>query len=149
MTKLFEKVLKQEQEKKFLDLKPTIVDEFSLQATSPSRTNCQEKKMLQRFMLGKEIILTKTKNPQDFLVLQEKIPVQDLVHSYQKDLVLIHSFLAHTDVSVMLNNEAIYDICRLQLDIESPTYTSLIRHIGQVILSLTGSLRFEGALKLI
>ena len=149
MTKLFEKVLKQEQEKKFLDLKPTIVNEFSLQATSPSRTNCQEKKMLQRFMLGKEIILTKTKNPQDFLVLQEKIPVQDLVHSYQKDLVLIHSFLAHTDVSVMLNNEAIYDICRLQLDIESPTYTSLIRHIGQVILSLTGSLRFEGALKLI
>ena len=149
MTKLFEKVLKQEQEKKFLDLKPTIVDEFSLQATSPSRTNCQEKKMLQRFMLGKEIILTKTKNSQDFLVLQEKIPVQDLGHSYQKDLVLIHSFLAHTDVSVMLNNEAIYDICRLQLDIESPTYTSLIRHIGQVILSLTGSLRFEGALKLI
>jgi hypothetical protein len=46
----------------------------------------------------------------------------------------------------MLDNEAIYDICRRQLDIERPTYTNLNRLIAQVISSLTASLRFDGAL---
>ena len=31
-----------------------------------------------------------------------------------------HSLLEHTDVAVMLDNEAIYDICRRNLDIEDP-----------------------------
>jgi len=30
-----------------------------------------------------------------------------------------HSLLEHTDVAVMLDNEAVYDICRRNLDIES------------------------------
>eukprot|EP00662_Eupelagonemidae_sp_cell21_P057393 gene57393-biopygen20527 len=42
-----------------------------------------------------------------------------------------HSLLEHTDVAVMLDNEAIYDICRRNLDIERPTYTNLNRLIGQ------------------
>ena len=46
----------------------------------------------------------------------------------------------------MLDNEAIYDICRRSLDIERPTYTNLNRLIAQVISSLTASLRFDGAL---
>lgn len=29
-----------------------------------------------------------------------------------------HSLLEHTDVAIMLDNEAIYDICRRSLDIE-------------------------------
>jgi tubulin alpha len=57
-----------------------------------------------------------------------------------------HSLLEHTDVAVMLDNEAIYDICRRNLDIERPTYTNLNRLIAQVISSLTASLRFDGAL---
>jgi tubulin alpha len=57
-----------------------------------------------------------------------------------------HSLLEHTDVAVMLDNEAIYDICRRSLDIERPTYTNLNRLVGQVISSLTASLRFDGAL---
>ena len=56
------------------------------------------------------------------------------------------SKLGFTDVAVMLDNEAIYDICRRQLDIERPTYTNLNRLIAQVISSLTASLRFDGAL---
>jgi tubulin alpha len=54
--------------------------------------------------------------------------------------------LEHTDVAVMLDNEAVYDICRRSLDIERPTYTNLNRLIAQVISSLTASLRFDGAL---
>lgn len=38
-----------------------------------------------------------------------------------------HSLLEHTDVAVMLDNEAVYDICRRSLDIERPTYTNLNR----------------------
>eukprot|EP00662_Eupelagonemidae_sp_cell21_P031519 gene31519-biopygen73980 len=61
-----------------------------------------------------------------------------------------HSLLEHTDVAVMLDNEAIYDICRRNLDIERPTHRAFrkqrLRLIGQVISSLTASLRFDGAL---
>lgn len=57
-----------------------------------------------------------------------------------------HSLLEHTDVAVVLDNEAIYDICKRCLDIERPTYKNLNRLISQVISSLTSSLRFQGAL---
>ncbi|KAJ0584724.1 Tubulin alpha chain [Helianthus annuus] len=57
-----------------------------------------------------------------------------------------HSLLEHTDVSVLLDNEAFYDICKRTLDIERPTYTNLNRLISQVSSSLTTSLRFDGAL---
>lgn len=43
-----------------------------------------------------------------------------------------HSLLEHTDVAVMLDNEAVYDICRRSLDIERPTYTNLNRLVAQV-----------------
>jgi tubulin alpha len=57
-----------------------------------------------------------------------------------------HSLLEHTDVAFMLDNEAIYDICKKCLDIEKPSYTNLNRLIAQVISSLTASLRFQGSL---
>jgi len=57
-----------------------------------------------------------------------------------------HSLLEHTDVAFMLDNEAIYDICKRSLDIERPTYSNLNRLIAQVISSLTASLRFQGSL---
>ena len=44
-----------------------------------------------------------------------------------------HSLLEHTDVAVLLDNEAIYDICRRSLDIERPTYTNLNRLVSQVL----------------
>ena len=44
----------------------------------------------------------------------------------------------------MVDNEAIYDICRRNLDIDRPTYNRLI---GQIVSSITASLRFDGALK--
>merc|ERR1712023_370275 len=61
-------------------------------------------------------------------------------------VLCVHSLLEHTDVTTMLDNEALYDICRRNLDIERPTYTNLNRLISQVISSLTASLRFDGAL---
>mmetsp|Transcript_7839 Transcript_7839/g.15133 ORF Transcript_7839/g.15133 Transcript_7839/m.15133 type:complete len:454 (+) Transcript_7839:60-1421(+) len=57
-----------------------------------------------------------------------------------------HALLEHTDVAVLLDNEAIYDICRTALGVARPSYTDLNRLIAQVISSLTASLRFDGAL---
>jgi tubulin alpha len=57
-----------------------------------------------------------------------------------------HSLLEHTDVDVILDNEAIYEICHKSLDVERPSYRNLNRVIAQVISSLTASLRFAGAL---
>jgi tubulin alpha len=48
-----------------------------------------------------------------------------------------HSLLEHTDVSILLDNEAIYDICRRSLDIERPTYTNLNRLVSQVRFALS------------
>merc|ERR1711972_1047414 len=61
-------------------------------------------------------------------------------------VLCVHSLLEHTDVTIMYDNEALYDICRRNLDIERPTYTNLNRLLAQVISSLTASLRFDGAL---
>eukprot|EP00606_Chrysophyceae_sp_TOSAG23-5_P000022 GSChrysophyteH2.ASY1.ANO1.446.1 assembled CDS len=57
-----------------------------------------------------------------------------------------HSLLEHTDCTFCLDNEALYDVCRRNLDIERPTYTNLNRLVAQVVSSLTASLRFDGAL---
>jgi tubulin alpha len=58
----------------------------------------------------------------------------------------IHTLLEYMDVNASLDNEAIYDICKRHLDLESPTYSNLNRLIAQCVSSLTTSLRFDGAL---
>jgi len=57
-----------------------------------------------------------------------------------------HFTFDHSDVAFMVDNEAIYDICRKNLDIERPVYANLNRLIAQVTSSITASLRFEGEL---
>eukprot|EP00123_Amoebidium_parasiticum_P010173 comp19939_c0_seq1/m.24239 comp19939_c0_seq1/g.24239 ORF comp19939_c0_seq1/g.24239 comp19939_c0_seq1/m.24239 type:complete len:448 (-) comp19939_c0_seq1:92-1435(-) len=61
-------------------------------------------------------------------------------------ILTTHTTLEHSDCAFMVDNEAIYDICRRNLGIERPTYTNLNRLIAQVVSSITASLRFEGAL---
>jgi len=57
-----------------------------------------------------------------------------------------HAMMEHSDVAFMVDNEALYDICRRNLGIERPTYTNLNRLLAQCISSVTASLRFDGAL---
>jgi len=61
-------------------------------------------------------------------------------------ILTTHTTLEHSDCAFMVDNEAIYDICRRNLGIERPTYTNLNRLVGQVVSSVTSSLRFEGAM---
>jgi len=57
-----------------------------------------------------------------------------------------HALLEHTDVDIILDNEAIYDITKRSLGLQRPTYANLNRLISQVVSALTCSLRFEGSL---
>ena len=44
-------------------------------------------------------------------------------------ILTTHTTLEHSDCAFMVDNEAIYDICRRNLDIERPTYTNLNRFV--------------------
>jgi len=57
-----------------------------------------------------------------------------------------HAFIENTDINVVLDNEAIYEVCKKKLKISQPSYTNLNRIISQVISSITASLRFSGSL---
>jgi tubulin alpha len=57
-----------------------------------------------------------------------------------------HTTLEHSDVTFLVDNEAIYDICHKNLGVEMPSYQNLNRLISQVVSSITASLRFDGAL---
>jgi len=85
------------------------------------------------------------KSKLDFCIYPSPLISTSVVEPYNSTLAT-HSLLEHTDVAFMLDNEAIYDICRKSLNIERPSYIHLNRLVAQVISSLTASLRFNGAL---
>merc|ERR1711964_902313 len=61
-------------------------------------------------------------------------------------LLSTHWLLDHTEVSIVLDNEACYDICNRSLDLKNPTYDNLNRIIAKTISAMTASLRFDGEL---
>jgi tubulin alpha len=81
----------------------------------------------------------------DFCVYPSPHVATSVVEPYNS-VLSTHALLEHTDVAFLLDNEAIYDICRKNLDIPKPTYNHLNRVVAQIVSSLTSSLRFEGSL---
>merc|ERR1712117_649226 len=61
-------------------------------------------------------------------------------------LLSTHWLLDHTDVSLVLDNEAIYEISQKKLDLAKPNYSNLNRIIAKVVSSMTAALRFTGEL---
>jgi len=59
-------------------------------------------------------------------------------------MLATHWLLDHTEVSVVLDNEAIYAIAQKQLDIKRPSYLQLNMVIAKVVSSMTAALRFDG-----
>ena len=57
-----------------------------------------------------------------------------------------HSTMEHSDCTFLIDNEAIYDICRRDLEVQRPNYSHLNSLIGQIVSSITASLRFNGSL---
>ncbi|XP_047366387.1 tubulin alpha chain-like [Vespa velutina] len=60
-------------------------------------------------------------------------------------ILTTHGTLDHEDCCFVVDNEALYDICARNLNVENPTYTNLNRLQAQVISSITASMRFEGS----
>jgi len=85
------------------------------------------------------------KSKLDFCVYPSPQVSTAVVEPYNS-VLSTHSLLEHTDVAFMLDNEAIYDICRQRLSVEKPGYENLNRLVAQLISSLTASLRFQGSL---
>ncbi|OBZ89207.1 Tubulin alpha-1C chain [Choanephora cucurbitarum] len=85
------------------------------------------------------------KSKLEFTVYPAPQVATSVVEPYNS-ILTTHTTLEHSDVSFMVDNEAIYDICRRNLDIERPSYTNLNRLIAQVVSSITASLRFDGSL---
>jgi tubulin alpha len=61
-------------------------------------------------------------------------------------LLTTHWLLDHTEVSLVIDNEAVYEICQKRLGVKKPSYENLNRLISKVISSMTASLRFAGDL---
>jgi len=85
------------------------------------------------------------KSKLDFCIYPSPQVSTSVVEPYNS-VLSTHSLLEHTDVAFMLDNEAIYDICKRNLSIATPSYANLNRLTAQVVSSLTASLRFDGAL---
>jgi len=81
----------------------------------------------------------------DFSIFPSPQLSTSVVEPYNSVLAT-HALLEHTDCAFILDNEAIYDICKRNLDIERPTYTHINRITAQIISSITSSLRFDGSL---
>merc|ERR1711953_1449201 len=61
-------------------------------------------------------------------------------------LLSTHWLLDHTEVSLVLDNEAMYDICETQLKLKKITYDHLNKVSAKSISCMTSALRFEGDL---
>lgn len=57
-----------------------------------------------------------------------------------------HTTIESSDCTFIVDNDAIFDICRRNLGIERPSYDNLNRLIAQVVSSVTASIRFSGSL---
>eukprot|EP01084_Bolivina_argentea_P219579 372396_1 len=69
----------------------------------------------------------------------------NVVDAYNS-LFSTHWLLDHNEMTSVMDNEALYEICQRSLDIERPTYDDINRLIAKPISSLTCSLRFDGEL---
>jgi len=99
----------------------------------------------------------------EFCVYPAPQTATSVVEPYNS-ILTTHTTLEHSDCSFMVDNEAIYDICRKNLARERPNYENLNRLIAQgmfkqflpiswgllmniiVVSSITASLRFDGSL---
>ena len=58
-------------------------------------------------------------------------------------LLATHWLLDHTQVSVVFDNEAVYELCQRKLDIKQPSYENMNRLMTKPISGITASLRFK------
>ncbi|CAG8293618.1 unnamed protein product [Penicillium salamii] len=85
------------------------------------------------------------KSKLEFSVYPSKETSTSVVEPYNS-VLSTHSTIENSDCTFLVDNQAVYDICRRHLDIPRPGFEHLNRLIAQVVSSITSSLRFDGAL---
>ncbi|OLL21973.1 Tubulin alpha chain, partial [Neolecta irregularis DAH-3] len=81
----------------------------------------------------------------EFAVYPAPLVSSSVVEPYNA-ILTTHTTLEHSDCTFMVDNEAIYDICKASLRVGRPSYDNLNRLIAQAVSSITASLRFDGSL---
>uniref|UniRef100_A0A1I8I648 Tubulin alpha chain n=1 Tax=Macrostomum lignano TaxID=282301 RepID=A0A1I8I648_9PLAT len=119
----------------FVDLEPTVIGDFGGGTGSGFTSLLMERLSVE---YGK-------KSKLEFAIYPAPRVSTAVVEPYNSVLTT-HTTLEHSDCAFMVDNEAIYDLCRRNLDIERPSYMNLNRLIAQIVSSITASLRFDGAL---
>lgn len=84
------------------------------------------------------------KSKLEFSIYPSPKTVTSVVEPYNSVLTT-HTTLEYSDCSFLVDNEAIYDMCK-NLGIARPGYVDINRIIAQVVSSITASLRFQGQL---
>lgn len=74
------------------------------------------------------------------------LPFSSSITSPYNEVFTIHKLLEYSEAAFVIDNEAVYDICRRNLDIERPNYENLNKLIAHAISGVTCSLRFDTAL---
>ncbi|KAJ3023922.1 Tubulin beta-1 chain [Thoreauomyces humboldtii] len=72
--------------------------------------------------------------------------VSDTVVEPYNATLAVHQLVENSDLSFMIDNEALYDICLRTLKIASPAYSDLNHLVSTVISGITTCLRFPGQL---
>merc|ERR1711962_1774882 len=85
------------------------------------------------------------KNKLDFAVYPAPQTSTAVVEPYNSVLTT-HSAMEHSDVTFLVDNDAVFSICKDKLEVPHSTYKELNQLIAQVVSSVTASLRFQGAL---
>jgi len=72
--------------------------------------------------------------------------VSDTVVEPYNTLLSIHQLIENADEVVVLDNEALYDICFRLLEMPTPTFSDLNRLVGHSMSAITSCIRFAGQL---
>jgi tubulin beta len=72
--------------------------------------------------------------------------VSDTVVEPYNTILSIHQLIENADECVVLDNEALYDLCFSKLKIKTPSFSELNMLVGAAMSGITSSLRFAGTL---
>eukprot|EP01084_Bolivina_argentea_P244105 409037_1 len=67
----------------------------------------------------------------------------NIVEPYNSLLTTDH-LIEHTHISLVLDNEAIYEICQRNLEIDTPSYSNINKLVSKMLSATTVGLRFDG-----
>merc|ERR1712001_694647 len=138
----------------FLDLEPSVIDKIRKEAeqaasvqgffifhsfgggTGSGFTSLLQERLSLEFA---------KKNKLDFAIYPAPQTSTSVVEPYNSVLTT-HAAMEFSDVTFLVDNDAVFGICKDKLEVPMASYRELNQLIAQVVSSVTASLRFQGAL---